>query len=53
MRTWLVAQLAEFEGEELEVPAAPPIALDAAWAEGRYADEPPGEADAPCSGAGR
>jgi hypothetical protein len=46
MREWLPARLAELalEGVKLEGRAA--IAIDPAWAERRYADEPPGEPDA-------
>jgi serine/threonine protein kinase len=47
MRTWLLARLGELAGEEaLDAPAAPPIELNPRWAESRYAQEPPGEAEA-------
>ena len=46
MREWLPARLAELaqQGVKLQGPAA--IAIDPAFAEQRYADEPPGEPDA-------
>ncbi len=46
MRTWLAERLVELNEEDLEAPVAPSIALDPAWSESRYADEPPGEPDA-------
>lgn len=46
LREWLPARLNQLSSEALELPAEAPIAIDAAWAEQRYREEPAGEADA-------
>jgi serine/threonine protein kinase len=45
MREWLPARLAELAGREVEWPGTAAIEIDPAWAERRYADEPPGDPD--------
>ena len=46
MREWLPARLAELAAEGLEMDGEAAIAIEAEWAEGHYAQEPEGEADA-------
>ncbi len=46
LREWLLARLAELAGEGVELEGDGAITFDLAWAEGCYADEPPGAADA-------
>jgi hypothetical protein len=46
MREWVPARLMMFDEADLELRGAPPIEIDAAWAEQCYAAEPAGEADA-------
>jgi serine/threonine protein kinase len=43
MRTWLPAQLAALAGTEWPAEMAADFQIDVEWAEGRYAEEPPGE----------
>ncbi len=43
MREWLPGRLAELAAEGWELEEEPAIAIEAAWAEMRYADEPEGE----------
>ena len=46
MREWLTARLAELEALGVDLEGPPAIEIDPAWAEQRYADEPPGEGNA-------
>jgi len=46
MREWLPARLAELAEAGVELTGEPAMAIDPAWAERRYADEPAGAPDA-------
>ena len=46
LREWLAARLAELSASGVQPEDEPRIAIDPAWAEARYADEPEGDAGA-------
>lgn len=52
LRAWLPARLAELAGTGIKLQGPPALNIDPAWAERRYADEPPGDPEATSSGAG-